>query len=557
MRNEEGSDSQNVGQEERNFMFACKRLLRFFAVVCARLEVVFFVLFTDVNALRALFRGVFFVTVAICIPEGHHTTCATLFGIPFHTMHCTLQLFDTRTKALKTPTTSQSVTVYSCGPTLYQSAHIGNMRAYVFADTLNRALHHCGYTPKHIINLTDVGHLTDDADAGEDKVERQAKKENLSAKAITKRFEKEFRSDLTAVNIEQKRYQFPRATEFIQEQITLIQRIEKKGLTYQLKDGVYFDTTAYKSYGAFSTTQQEKPVQGRIQTVAEKHHPNDFALWKFTPEGVKRQQEWRSPWGRGFPGWHIECSAMAMRLLGEHITIHTGGIDHIPVHHTNEIAQTESVTEKPFADIWMHGAFLTIANEKLSKSLGNTYTISDLIAQGYDPTALRYFFLQASYRSPLTFSFEALSAAQTALTRLRSAYKALPHPIAWFRKAPPAKHYTKRIDAAIAEDLNTASVLALMWQVLSDKTLAPKEKRATLTYADTLLGILTTTITPIPETIPKAVTALVKERTKAREQKQFDRADTLRKEIEQLGYLVTDVGDKTNVEKNSSNERIE
>jgi len=301
-----------------------------------------------------------------------------------------IELYDTQTKTLRplTPLVGRQVCIYSCGPTLYQAAHIGNMRAYVFADTLHRALRHFGYSPNHVINFTDVGHLTDDADAGEDKVEKQAAQENQAAEAITARFGDLFLADLKKLNIKTNRYRFPRATHYIQEQIALTQQLEQKGYTYDIADGIYFDTQAYKPYGALGLPNtEESDEHARIQRVAGKKHPHDFALWKRTPDGVTRQQEWDSPWGRGFPGWHIECSAMAMKLLGTTIDIHTGGMDHIAVHHNNEIAQSEGASDTVFANLWMHVAFLTMGSEKLSKSLGNTYTIDDLEQREYHPLA--------------------------------------------------------------------------------------------------------------------------------------------------------------------------
>lgn len=459
-----------------------------------------------------------------------------------------IKLYDTRTKKLRgLKPHKKNIHIYSCGPTLYQQAHIGNMRSYVFADTLNRALRHFGYAPNHVINLTDVGHLTDDADAGEDKVEKQARREQTDAEAITKRIENLFYKDIEKLGIQKKRYQFPRATAHIPEQINLIKKLEEKHLTYNIPDGIYFNTKAYQPYGALGLpATEDENARARIRETSAKKHSQDFALWKRTPEGTKRQQEWDSPWGCGFPGWHIECSAMAMKLLGETIDIHTGGMDHITVHHNNEIAQSEAATGKTFARIWMHNAFLTINEDKLSKSLGNSYTIDDLERENCDPLALRYIFLQASYRTPLHFSFEALTAAQTALNRLQKEYAALPRTFfSRFSRAIPDSYRT-RIDDAIADDLNTAKVLAAVWDVLRDSMLSPNKKRNTIRYADRVLGILSEK-QPVQkeETIPEEISTLLTRRETARAKKDYNTADAIREEINKLGYEIIDTENKS------------
>ena len=464
-----------------------------------------------------------------------------------------IELYDTRTKTLRplTPLNEQEVRIYSCGPTLYQPAHIGNMRAYIFADTLNRTLRHFGHNPKHIINFTDVGHLTDDADAGEDKIEKQAQEEKQSAEAITKKFGNLFLADLREINIHTEHYRFPRATHHIEEQIALVKALERKGYTYTIEDGVYFDTQTYQGYGALGASESaEDSAHARIQKVPGKKHPQDFALWKRTPKGVIRQQEWDSPWGRGFPGWHIECSAMAMKLLGRSIDIHTGGMDHITVHHNNEIAQSEGVTEAVFANIWMHVAFLTMSGEKLSKSLNNTYTVNDIKEREYDPIAIRYLFLLTSYRTPLSFSFEALESAQTALHRLQKDYLALSSPLLSRLNASRDETYSRSIDNAIANDLNTARVIALMWDILRDNTLSQTVKRKTLRYADTILGILPKEKFFVrQDKTPKKVQELLEKRDAARKNGDYDTADSLRKEIQALGYFVSDAKESSSVEK--------
>ena len=357
----------------------------------------------------------------------------------------------------------------------------------------------------------------------------------------------EFLSDLTDLQIQTQAFTFPKATDHIQEQINLIQRLEKKGYTYITSDGVYFDTKKYGSYGTLGGQQFADLQEGaRVEAHPEKKNKQDFALWKFSPKDSKRLQEWDSPWGKGFPGWHIECSAMAMKYLGETLDIHTGGIDHIHIHHNNEIAQSEGATGKTFAHIWMHVAFLSIADEKISKSIGNTYTLSDIKEMGYDPSALRYLFLQSHYHTPLSFSFDALLAAQKASRKLREEYRGLPFP--WFTK--PDEEYTKRIDEAMGDDLNTAKVLAMVWEIYKDASLSPRKKKATIAYADTFLGLLAGT--EVHLSIPKEVQQLVDKRERARVQKQFDTADALRKDIHSLGYEVDDTQEGPYVRKSLS-----
>ena len=450
-------------------------------------------------------------------------------------------VYDTAQRKLVAlqPRQTPSVRIYTCGPTLYKPPHIGNLRAYVFADTLNRALRLFGYRPNHVINLTDVGHLTDDADGGEDKVEKQAKKENRKVSNIITVLQNHFFQDLKHLNIPLRAYTFPKATEYIREQIALAKRLEEKGYAYTIADGLYFDTTKFPTYGRLGRFHEaDKQAGARVAVVAGKRNPNDFALWKKTLEGVKRQQEWDSPWGRGFPGWHLECSTMAMQVLGETLDIHTGGIDHIAIHHNNEIAQSEAVTGKPFATTWMHCAFLKHNNEKFSKSLNNTYTIQDLIDRGFHPLALRYFFLTASYRSPLSFSFETLSGMQTAVTRLNYEYAQLPRSL--FAKVDPRTK--KWFDEAFSTDINTPTAIALLWGLLKEKHISPAVKRKTVQYADRVLGILS------PElqkkiTVPKELQTLLKKRNEARKIKNYDEADTIRRQIEHAGYVIEDTSE--------------
>lgn len=449
-------------------------------------------------------------------------------------------------------------TLYSCGPTVYSQAHIGNLRSYVFSDTLARVLSEAGNRVIRVINITDVGHLTGDnegdANQGEDRMEKSARESGQKASDIADRYTRLFLEDIRALGIDTEHIRFPHATQYIPEQIALIEELERGGHTYRLADGVYFDTSTFPGYGKLGNIPHDLIKSGDAQSVrervalagkarikenAEKRNPADFALWKFSPAGVVRQQEWQSPWGRGFPGWHIECSAMTKALLGETIDIHTGGIDHIQVHHNNEIAQSESVSNRALARYWMHGAFLTVDEERIGKSVGNAIYVQDVVSAGYHPLALRYFYLQASYRSPLSFSWDALGASQEALTRL-------------WRLAAEAKKDSKGISqhsaarerflALVRDDLATPKALAFLWEVIKDERLSPKAVWGVVEAADAVLGL--SLLTPPHNTelpLPDAVQALVTEREAARNAKDFARADELRIHIQNRGYRVEDL----------------
>ncbi|HEY0979527.1 MAG TPA: cysteine--tRNA ligase [Candidatus Paceibacterota bacterium] len=445
-------------------------------------------------------------------------------------------------KEVFTPVKAGIATLYSCGPTVYSRAHIGNLRAYVFADLIARVLAQAGYRVRRVINITDVGHLTDDADTGEDKMEKGARLEGLSAQDIAARYTKLFVEDIRALNIDADDISFPRATDYIEEQIDLIKLLEARGYTYRTSDGIYFDTSRFPNYGALdhggAKLREEAfaEIGRRIAGNEEKKHPADFALWKFSPRGSKRQQEWHSPWGIGFPGWHVECSAMVRALLGQPIDIHTGGIDHVPVHHTNEMAQSEAAYDRQLARYWLHGAFLTMADEKISKSRGDDIALSALLERGIEPQALRYLFLQAHYRSPLSFSWESLAAAASALERLqrlaalvRAESKGHAKPSAWSR----------RMIALLRDDLATPSALALLWEVLKDEDLSREEQYAVLEAAEEVLG-LGLLAEKAPAAVPAHILALLQEREAARAARDFAKADALRIHIEGSGYAVED-----------------
>ncbi|MDP3958408.1 MAG: cysteine--tRNA ligase, partial [bacterium] len=318
----------------------------------------------------------------------------------------------------------ETVGLYSCGPTVYHFQHIGNFRSFVFADLLRRALKQGGYKVTHVMNITDVGHLAEDT--GEDKVEREAKRQKKSAREIADYYTDDFMRGLKSLNINVAEMAFPRASAHVEEQIALIKKLEEKGFTYAISDGVYFDTSKDSGYGTLARLDEAKLLEGaRVEKKEEKKNPADFALWKFSTKSGKREQEWPSPWGTGFPGWHIECSAMAMKYLGEHFDIHTGGVDLIFPHHTNEIAQSESATGGKFVDIWMHSGFVQMGGEKMAKSVGNILRLNELERLGFSPLSYRFLLLGTHYRKPLEWSEEAMTGAQNSFEKLKAHFLAL------------------------------------------------------------------------------------------------------------------------------------
>ncbi len=328
-----------------------------------------------------------------------------------------MKLYNTPTRQVEEiqPLHPPTVTVYTCGPTVYDYLHIGNWFTYIREDILIRTLKASGLQPKWVMNITDVGHLVSDADEGEDKLEKGARREGKTAWDIAKFYADYFEKGLERLNILQPDF-LPRATDHIPEQIALIQKLEEKGFTYKTSDGIYYDTSKFPKYANFARLDLDEQQAGkRVEFNKEKRNVGDFALWKFSPADHQRDMEWDSPWGNGFPGWHIECSAMSMKYLGETLDIHAGGIDHVPVHHTNEIAQSEAATGKPFANYWMHTNHITVEGEKISKSLGNGITLEDIEAKGYSLEVLRLHVLESHYRSQSKFSWESLEAAKNRL----------------------------------------------------------------------------------------------------------------------------------------------
>jgi cysteinyl-tRNA synthetase len=431
---------------------------------------------------------------------------------------------------------SSRVTMYTCGPTVYDFAHIGNFRSYATSDLLVRALKYNDLDVKFMMNITDVGHLVSDDDTGEDKMEKSAKKEGKTAWEVAAFYTDAFKEDYQKLN-DTMPERFAKATDHLQEQIELVKSLEEQGYTYITSDGVYFDTSKLKDYGKLSTLDQIKTGIARVDVNPEKRNPRDFALWKFSPKDEKRQMEWKSPWGKGFPGWHIECSAMSMKYLGESMDIHTGGVDHISVHHTNEIAQSEAATHKKFVNFWVHTAFMLVAGQKMSKSLGNIYRIYDLEKQGHEPLALRYLYMQTHYRQEMNFTFQALEAAENALKRL---YEEV---MKWEEPSGRLQEFEKKFLAALNDDLNMPQALAVVWEMV--KSNEPSGAKAnSLFRMDEVLGFnfreITEKLKREEGIIPNDIRKLAEEREHYRKNRQFNAADQIRSQIERMGYEVED-----------------
>jgi len=425
------------------------------------------------------------------------------------------------------PLNSPHVGMYSCGPTVYDFAHIGHMRTYVGTDILIRVLKANGFEVKPVMNITDVGHLTSDSDTGEDKMEKGAKKFGMSVWDIAKKFEAQFKDSCKLLNINLPK-DLMHATDYISQQIDLVKKLEEKGFTYKTSDGIYFDTSKFTNYFKLSRQNPEELKAGIRVDLGDKKNITDFALWKFSPQDEKRQMEWDSPWGVGFPGWHIECSAMSMEALGESFDLHTGGVDHINIHHTNEIAQSEAVTGKQFVKYWVHYNHLLVEGEKMSKSLGNFYTAEDIVAKGFDPLSLRYLFMQTHYRQEMNFTWEALKAAQTALTKLRTEFYNL-------ASGQLNEEFKENLLNAVNDDLNLAKALALIWDEIKKGT-----NRETISFADEILGLKLSDYKPEAQEYPKEIQELLKKREELRKEKNYAESDRIRDEIKKLGFEVKD-----------------
>lgn len=443
-----------------------------------------------------------------------------------------LKLYNTLSRNLEefTPLHPKAVGLYTCGPTVYNFAHIGNLRTYVFEDILRRVLEFNGYAVTQVMNITDVGHLTDDADSGEDKMEKGARREGKSAWEVAAFYTEAFLADTKALHI-LKATIICKATDHIPEQIAQVQALIDKGLTYETSDGIYFDTTKLPDYGKLALLSKQELQAGARVDMGEKKNPHDFALWKFTPKGEKRQMEWEAFGQMGFPGWHIECSAMSMKYLGTQFDIHCGGIDHIPVHHTNEIAQAEGITGLiPWVRYWLHGEHLQISGDKMAKSGDNFITLTTITDRNISPLAYRYFLLQAHYRKQLQFSFEALEAAATGLNNLKKEIQKLSS------TGPDDAKAEAEFKSLINDDLNIPAALALVWTYVKNKSIGQE----LIAKCDNIFGLdlLTTSIANVDIT-PQAQT-LLEARAIARDNKDWNESDRLRDELIKLGYTVKD-----------------
>ncbi len=447
-------------------------------------------------------------------------------------------LFNTlgRKKEPLRPLAPGPVRLYTCGPTVYNYLHVGNYRTYVFEDVLKRTLKFAGFPVRHAMNITDVGHLTSQADEGEDKMEVGAAREGKTAWEIARFYTDAFLDDCRKLHI------LPpdvlcRATDHIAEQIALVKRLEERGFVYRTSDGLYYDTSKFPAYGRLMGEQNLEGLKAgaRVEMNREKRNPTDFALWKFSPPGVVRQMQWDSPWGRGFPGWHIECSAMAMRYLGESFDIHCGGVDHIPIHHSNEIAQSEGATGKPFVKFWLHGEFLLMNNAKMAKSEGGFVTVKHLQDRGFDPLDYRYHCLTAHYRKQLDFTWETLEAAKAARRRLKNAAESLEGP-----DKPACAEHVQALREALEDDLNVPQALGVVHEALK-ADVPPGSKRALLKLAENLFAV--GLFERETAALPADVQALLDRRAQARRSKDFQLSDSLRRDLAEKGWLVEDTKD--------------
>lgn len=473
------------------------------------------------------------------------------------TIRFVLKIYNTLTRSIEEfhAINPPHVGMYTCGPTVYDYAHIGNFRTYTTADILLRTLTYNGFAVLYIMNITDVGHLTGDnhgdADTGEDRIEKSAKNQGRSAWDIAELYTRAFISDYQRLNLTQPE-KFVKATDHIKEQITMVEWLGKKGFTYKISDGIYFDTSKFPDYGKLSNLDQIKEG-ARVEANPEKKNPRDFALWKFSPNpsagGEARQMEWDSLWGKGFPGWHIECSAMSMKYLGETFDIHTGGIDLSSTHHPNEIAQSEAATGKQFVNYWVHGAFILIEGKRMSKSLGNNFTVADIVNRGFDPLALRYLYLQTHYRQEMNFTWEALEASARVLAELWDKATVLhKFSLEEVLRKEPSKRTVKaweRFQDAINNDLNTSEALAALHQGLKEAE-SEFDLAFLLERTDEVFGLsfrergvkLTKDQVDIQKN--NVLMGLLEERSKLRKKKQFNKADMVRAKIKRMGYELKD-----------------
>jgi len=439
----------------------------------------------------------------------------------------------TRQKELFKPLDGKVAGMYACGPTVYNPAHIGNLRTYLFVDWLRRAVKFAGFSINHVMNITDVGHLTDDADDGEDKMEKAAREQKIDPWAIAAAVTERFFADTGSLNIEKPEI-VCKATEHIGQMIKFTEELLAKGHAYETPDGIYFDIATFPEYGKLSRLDLEGQQAGaRVGVNPHKRNPFDFALWKAAPK--EHIMQWDSPWGKGYPGWHIECSAMGLEYLGEVFDIHTGGVDHIPVHHENEIAQSEALLGKSAVNVWAHGEFLLVDGGKMSKSLGNVYTLQSLAERGFSPMHFRYFCANAHYRSKLNFTWDGLAAAKVSYERLLAAI--LSHKNG---SAPLAAESVQEMREAVLDDLNIPKTLGILWSLVKQ----PEKSQAVydaVMEIDKVLGLSLDTVPQTEESdVPEEISALIEARQKAKAEKNWTEADRIRGEIKAMGYELMD-----------------
>lgn len=457
-----------------------------------------------------------------------------------------MKLYNTLTRQIQTltPMKPPTVTLYTCGPTVYDYTHIGHLRKFTYDDILKRTLTYMGYNVKHVMNITDVGHLTGDTDEGEDKLEKGAKKTGKTVWEVAQFYTDQFISSIKMMNIIDPLV-LCKATDHVQDMIVLIQKLEQKGFTYDTPEAVYFDTQKFAEYGKLSrqnVEEKKQAVRDDVRLDPNKKHPADFALWfKRVSRFKDHSMHWNSPWDDGFPGWHIECSAMAIKYLGESIDIHTGGIDHIPVHHENEIAQSEAATGRPFSQFWVHHNFLNVEGEKMSKSLGNFYTLNDVEKKDIEPMALRLLYLQTHYRQLSNFTWEAAKGAQEAYDKLKEFVITLrsqtSRTMLSEEKLQKVDEYKNRFRESIASDLQLPQGVAIMWEML--KSSIPSEDKLDLLFEfDQVLGLRLNEVQV--EKIPENIQKLAEKRFEAKKAGDFEEGDKLRKEIESKGYTILD-----------------
>lgn len=461
-----------------------------------------------------------------------------------------LKVYNTLTRRKEDfqPINDRKVCMYSCGPTVYNYAHIGNLRTYVFMDILRRVLHYDGYKTKGVMNITDVGHLMSDGDDGEDKMAKASREQKKTPYEIAEYYTGVFYEDLAKLNIGKPEI-IAKATDHINDMIKYVEALIDKGYGYEIDDGIYFDISRFPEYGKLSRLKLDEQQAGaRVDVNSQKRHPADFALWKKAdPNHI---MQWESPWGMGYPGWHIECSTMSRKYLGPVFDIHTGGVDHIPVHHENEIAQNEALTDCKSVNYWMHGEFMLVNNGKMSKSLGNTYRISQLEEMGYSAMDFRYFCLNAHYRKKLNFTFEGMDGAKVSYARLLN--------VLYAHKTSNATTEQSKLDAykqefqeAIDDDLNIPMALGVLWKMVKEEK--SKDIYAMVLDFDKVLGLSLDKARPAEEEkidAPDEVIQLAESRKQAKKDRNFALADEIRAKITELGYSIMDTKDGYKLTKN-------